>query len=289
MLYLLTASVVWALSFGLIKYSLADLDSNFVAWIRLLISFAVFAPFLRLKRIDRRLALNLFVLGAVQYGLMYMSYIYSYRFLAAHQVAMFTIFTPIYVTLINDLYKKRFHRMFLLTAVLAVAGAGVIVCSTGNLRCTLTGLLVLQVSNMCFAFGQVRYKIIMEPGKEIKDSDIFGLMYLGAVVLTSLPACITAGWSQVHLTRIHMLTLLYLGIVPSGICFFLWNVGARKTNAGTLAVFNNAKIPFAVICSLLLFGEKADIPRLLVGGAVILLAVIVNEKYFMKHAAHSIP
>jgi len=211
MLYLLTASMVWAFSFGLIKQNLADLDSNFVALVRLLISFAVFAPLMRPGKLGFKLTLELLFLGGVQYGLMYMSYIYSYRFLAAHQVALFTIFTPIYVTLINDLYRKRFHRMFLLTAVLAVAGTAVIVRAQRDVSGILAGFLVLQVSNVCFALGQVRYRMLLgltggsmpsqpaggRTGNPVTDRDVFGLMYLGAVLVTSLPACFTAGWAQI--------------------------------------------------------------------------------------------
>ncbi|MFZ6018697.1 MAG: EamA family transporter, partial [Chloroflexota bacterium] len=54
-------------------------------------------------------------------------------------------------------------------------------------------------------------------------------------------------------------------------------VGARKVNAGTLAIFNDLKIPLAVAISLAFFGEQADLPRLLIGGAVVLAALALNE------------
>jgi drug/metabolite transporter (DMT)-like permease len=81
------------------------------------------------------------------------------------------------------------------------------------------------------------------------------------------------------LSHAQVWTLVYLGVVPSGICFFLWNVGARRTNAGTLAAFNNAKIPLAVLVSLLVFGEQARIAQLAIGGILILVAVVVNERH----------
>jgi drug/metabolite transporter (DMT)-like permease len=79
-----------------------------------------------------------------------------------------------------------------------------------------------------------------------------------------------------------VLTLFYLGAIASGLSFFMWNIGARRVNAGTLAVFNDLKIPLAVAVSLLVFGEKTDLPRLLIGGAVILAALIVNERLNKK-------
>jgi drug/metabolite transporter (DMT)-like permease len=60
--------------------------------------------------------------------------------------------------------------------------------------------------------------------------------------------------------------------------FFLWNVGATRVEAGTLAVFNNVKVPLAVLVSLLLFREHADWLRLVVGGGVMALALWLNYR-----------
>ena len=70
-----------------------------------------------------------------------------------------------------------------------------------------------------------------------------------------------------------------MGIVASGVGFFLWNLGARKTDAGALAIFNNLKIPFGVAVSIFVFGESEDVTKLLVGFLIISTALYINEKY----------
>ena len=70
--------------------------------------------------------------------------------------------------------------------------------------------------------------------------------------------------------------LLYLGLVASGLGFFLFNAGARRTDIGTLAIFNNMKIPLAILASGLVFRESVDWPRLAAGGAVIACALGLN-------------
>ena len=60
----------------------------------------------------------------------------------------------------------------------------------------------------------------------------------------------------------------------------MWNYGARRTNMGTLAVFNNLKIPLAITVSLLFFGEQGDLPRLITGGIILLGLIIYNEIQF---------
>ena len=96
MIYLLITSIIWAFSFGLIKTYLTSLDSTFVSLIRMSLSLFVFLPFLRFSKLSLIIVIKLIVLGMIQYGIMYIAYIYSYQFLQAYEVAIFTIFTLIF-------------------------------------------------------------------------------------------------------------------------------------------------------------------------------------------------
>ncbi len=93
MLALLVVSLLWAFSFGLIKGNLVGLDANFIAAARIGIAALVFLPFLRLKQVTRPLALRLLGIGALQFGVMYIAYNYSFKYLSAYEVALFTIFS----------------------------------------------------------------------------------------------------------------------------------------------------------------------------------------------------
>jgi drug/metabolite transporter (DMT)-like permease len=66
-------------------------------------------------------------------------------------------------------------------------------------------------------------------------------------------------------------------VLASGIGFFMWNTGATRVQAGVLAVFNNVKVPLAVLVSLLFFGERTDGLRLFGGGTIIALALWLNR------------
>jgi len=281
MLYLLAASLIWAFSFGLIKGNLAGVDPAFVSFVRMGISFILFAPFIRMRGMTARLVLRLLVTGAVQYGFMYLFYIRSYQSLQAYQVALFTVFTPIYVVLIDDAFEKRFNPLFLFSAALAVAGAAVISYREGALEPILAGFLGVQASNICFAFGQIYYKKMMRP-EQVSEKQMFGIVYLGAVVVTGAFAGAAYEPAMLHISAKEALTLLYLGAIASGAAFFLWNVGARRTDSGALAVFNNLKIPLAVAVSILFFGEQGDVPRLALGGGIIAAALALNEVLIRK-------
>ena len=282
MSYLLAVSFIWAFSFGLIKGNLTGLDPNFVSFCRMALAFVVFLPFLRLKNLSGPLALKLMLVGMVQYGLMYCSYIYSFQFLKAYQVALFTIFTPLYVTLIHDLFKRRLNRLFLLTVVLAIAGTAVIVYRQVTWSDFQAGFALMQISNISFAFGQVYYRKLLKTDGKVQDLQIFALLYFGALLFTGFFAGWTTEWAALYVNPKQVWTLLYLGVLASGICFFLWNFGARKVDAGALAILNNLKIPLAVACSALFFHEVVNLPRLVVGGGIIIAALWFNEKMLVK-------
>jgi len=278
MLYLFLVSLLWAFSFGLIKGGLTGLPPNSIAFVRLLIAFAVFAPFLRFRNLRPRDAIKLLLTGAIQYGLMYIAYIQAFQYLQAYEVALFTVFTPIYVTIINDLFAKRLCPISLSAVALAVAGGIVIKYQELGSPELLRGFLLMQAANLCFAFGQISYRRIMAtlPSKST-DLHVFGLLYLGAT-LTAALSTIGSSWSDFEITLRQTAILLYLGIVASGVGFFLWNSGARKVSAGSLAIFNNLKIPLGILVSVLLFGETTHWIRLLAGGFMMATALFIHAK-----------
>jgi drug/metabolite transporter (DMT)-like permease len=272
MLYLLLVSIAWAFSFGLIKGNLAGVDSNFVSFARMTFSLLVFLPFVRFKKIHPKRMLQLAFTGFLQFGIMYIAYTASFKYLKAYEVALFTIFTPIYVTLINDALRKKFTFAFLLTSLLAVVGTYVIEQGQALSSGIWFGFLLVQISNLGFAFGQVYYRRLMADEKDLKDKDVFGILYLGAFIGTGFVSLIFTPFGSLQLTPTHWWTLLYLGTFASGICFFIWNFGA-------LAIFNDLKIPLAILVSLVVFGEKTNLVSLLSGGAIIATSLALNEMY----------
>lgn len=284
MLNLIIVSLIWAFSFGLIKNQLTGLDPILVAFLRLALSFLVFVPFLKMGLLKIRDKVLFIGLGMLQYGLMYVTYIYSYQFLPAYQVALFTIFTPLYVTLVNDLLDGRLNIKYLAAAALCVAGTAVIVFRQLHSHDLQTGFLLLQISNLSFAGGQVIYKRWMKQrvAANVKDIHLFGWLYAGAVIFTGTAAAFAGKWNFQAIDGGMLLTLLYLGTISSGLCFFLWNVGAKRVNTGSLAIMNNIKIPLAIFLSITLFGESGNILRLGMGGLIVLASLWLTEKRFHK-------
>ncbi len=275
MILLLLVSILWALSFGLTA-QVSGLGAPFVTAARTVLATLVFLPFLRVKGLSAQVVLMFAGIGALQFGLMYLLYIASFRWLQSSEVALFTVFTPLFVTLISDLLEWRMSWLFLVTASLAVLGTGICVWSGLGRVGLFRGFLLMQGANLCFALGQLLYRRLA-PATGKRDRDLMGLLYLGAAAVAVGMAAQSVPWDRVHDMSLHQLgVLLYLGVVASGLGFFLFNAGARRTDIGTLAIFNNMKIPLAILASGLVFHEAVDWPRLALGGAVIACALGLN-------------
>jgi drug/metabolite transporter (DMT)-like permease len=72
---------------------------------------------------------------------------------------------------------------------------------------------------------------------------------------------------------------VYLGVIASGLGFFLWNKGATKVDAGILAIMNNALVPAGLIVNLLIWNRDADLVRLSIGGGILLFSLILHERW----------
>lgn len=279
---MIAASLVWALSFGIIKTSLAGLEPSFVGWARLALALLVFAPLIRARGLGWRLVLALLAIGAVEYGLMYSFYLAAFSRLDAHHVALFTILTPLYVTLWADLRGRRVDWFALAMAAVAVAGAAVIRYEGREVRALMIGFGLVQAANLCFAIGQVEYRRLRREGvlpAGSADKHLQGLLFTGGLAVATAHTSAASGWGRsiAAIDREAAAALLFLGVVASGLGFFAWSRGSAMVSAGALAALNNLKIPLAVAASLWVFGESGDPRRLWIGGGLMVAATAAAE------------
>ncbi|WP_318475039.1 carboxylate/amino acid/amine transporter [Photobacterium leiognathi] len=283
--YLSAITLLWAFSFSLIGVYLAgQVDPWFSVLTRVSLAALVFLPFLRFKHIHPKLALKLMVIGAFQLGIMYCFYYQSFLYLTVPEVLLFTIFTPIYVTLIYDALHKQFSPWYLLTAAIAVLGAAVIKFESIN-QDFIIGFFIVQGANLCFAIGQVGYKRIMEQeSADLPQHTVFGWFYIGAICV-ALPMFLLFGnTAKLPTTDVQWGVLIYLGVIASGVGYFIWNKGATQVNAGALAIMNNALVPAGLIVNIVIWNRDVDYPRLIIGGIIIMLSLWLNETWVKRKA-----
>ncbi|WP_283647479.1 carboxylate/amino acid/amine transporter [Hafnia paralvei] len=282
MILLLLTTVLWAFSFSLIGVYLAgQVDGWFAVLVRVALAALVFLPFLRFRGVQAKQALLYMALGACQLGVMYLFYYQSFLYLSVPEVLLFTIMTPIYVTLIYDLMQgNRLRWGYLFSALLAVLGALIIRYNPLSPQ-FLLGFSLIQGANICFAIGQVGYKRLMEI-IPMPQRNAFSWFYLGALCI-ALPAWLIFGHHQMMpTTSLQWGILIWLGIGASGMGYFMWNYGATQVDAGTLAIMNNVLIPAGLLVNLAIWQQHPDWIRLIAGGAVIALSLWVHRRWIVR-------
>ena len=279
MYYLIFVTIVWSFSFSFIAvYLSGQVDTWFAVVMRVLLAFITFIPFLRFKNVSVKQMLLLMGVGACQLGIMYFFYYNSFQYISVPEVLLFTISTPIYVTIIYDLLQgHRLRLNYLLTAIIAVIGAAIIRYDHIS-RDFIIGFLLIQGANIVFALGQVGYKRIMEL-YPLPQHQAFAWVYLGAIVVATIGWLLFGNTDKLPTTQLQWGIIIWLGVIASGLCYFLWNLGATKVDSGTLAIMNNLVIPTGILVNVIIWHQSIDWGRFSVGSAVIVFALILHHKF----------
>ncbi len=280
--YLFVTTLLWAFSFSLIGVYLAgQVDAWFSVLIRVALATLVFLPFLNLSTIPKAIIAKLMLIGAIQLGAMYSFYYHSFLYLSVPEVLLFTVMTPLYIALLNDVIERRFNPQYLLVALLAIIGA-VAIRYQGVDANFVTGLLLVQAANICFATGQVTYKRLMT-GIELPQRTVFGWFFVGALIVATVCFALFGDTNKLPTTSTQWGILIYLGTVASGFGYFAWNKGATQVNVGALAVMNNLLIPAGILVNVVIWNREADLIKLSIGGAIIVSALLLNQ-YLNRNA-----
>ena len=124
MIYLILVSILWSFSFGIIKYGLPGIDSTLISLMRNLIALLFFASLTLYNFKKFSFDIRLVLIGAIQFGLMYILYIQSYQYLPAYLIATFTITTPIFIGIFSQLLDdESFSLNGIFSIILVVIGS----------------------------------------------------------------------------------------------------------------------------------------------------------------------
>lgn len=276
--YLLAVTVLWAFSFSLIgEYLAGRVDSDFAVLARVAVAALVFLPFTLWRGLPRRLLAGFWLAGALQFGVTYLCLYRSFQVLTVPEVLLFTVLTPIYVTLLDDALARRFSPWALVAALVAVGG-GVVIRFERLEGEYLIGFLLLQLANLTFAAGQVLCRqLLMRYPTEQPLHRFFGHFFLGALVLVVPSFLLFGNLDKLPSTALQWGILLWMGLFATALGLFWWVKGSIRVDAGTLAVMNELHVPAGLVVNLLIWNRDADLPRLALGGAIILASLWLNR------------
>lgn len=282
MTLLIVTTILWAFSFSLIgEYLAGHVDSVFSVLVRLVLAAVVFLPFLRWRGYRASTILMYMAVGALQLGIMYLISFQAYLYLSVQEFLLFTVMTPLYVTLVYDLLTGRGVRWgYALSAMLAVGGAAIIRYDKVSDHFWF-GLMLVQLANLIFAIGMVGYKRLQEI-RPVPQHTAFSWFYLGAAMIAVVAWFMWGNPQKLPTTSLQWGILIWLGVVASGLGYFMWNYGATQVDAGTLGIMNNMHVPAGLLVNLAIWQQQPHWPSFIIGAAVIFASLLVHRHWIVK-------
>lgn len=293
MTLLVLITLLWAASFSLIGvYLSGQVDGYFVVLVRMALALFTVLPWFRWRQLQPqsgqlRQLTKLAAIGAVQIGLMYLFLYHAFIYLSVAEVLLFTIFTPLYITLIDELIlnKRRLPWVWWVAAAVSVGGAAIIRYQPLSSDFVI-GFVLIQAANACFALGQVTYKRL-PTGNNLQQTQQFAAFFFGATAIAAIGFFAFGDSQKLPTTSLQWGILLWLGIVASGLGYLGWNLAAKYVNTGQLATMNNALIPAGILVNVLFWQQSFDLVRLAAGALVIVFAVwLAGQAQRLRPANH---
>ncbi|MDU7187767.1 MAG: DMT family transporter, partial [Klebsiella sp.] len=210
----------------------------------------------------------------------------AYLYLTVSELLLFTVLTPLYITLIYDVMSRRRLRWgYACSALLAVIGAGIIRYDQVTNHFW-TGLILVQLSNISFAIGMVGYKRLMET-RPMPQHNAFAWFYVGAFLVAAVAWSMLGNAQKMPETSLQWGILAFLGVAASGIGYFMWNYGATQVDAGTLGIMNNMHVPAGLLVNLAIWQTQPRWPSFIIGALVILASLWVHRRWVAPHSAQT--
>jgi drug/metabolite transporter (DMT)-like permease len=182
----------------------------------------------------------------------------------ADVVFIYSAFPVLTLLLSALLLGSRIQRTDLHCALTVVCGMGLIVWGQTSLNNLLGTALSLSAT--------VLFALITIGIKRHPEAEMMKVTYAGAFVA----ALAMAPFAALRSTSGHDLAWLWLyGFLNVGVGFGLYLLGVRRIKAVMASLVSMLEIPLAPLWAYLCFGERVS-QQSLIGGAVIVLAVLVN-------------
>ena len=180
---------------------------------------------------------------------------------------LYVVFTPLFAV---ALFRERPHRVVWPAALLALAGIALL--SGGGVAGPSVGDL-LTVASACFWALQV--VLIARFGAAGRPLALSLAQFVVTAILAGIVALALEPFDAAALARAAP-SVLYAGIVASGVAFTLQVIAQRWTTAPQAAIFLSSEAPFAALFGFLALGERVP-PIGFVGAGLILASMLVVE------------
>lgn len=272
-LALFAAAMIWGSSFVVLKNTLDSVPTLWVLAIRFTVSAGILALAAgkKLRRMEGVTVKGGLLMGLCLAG----AYIFQTYGLVYTTPGKNAFLTTVYCVLVPfmawGIYRRKPQMFHIFAAFLCITGIG-FVSLDGSLSGINRGDLLTLVCGIFYALQIIVMEQYVPSGDTTSISAVeFAvaavLCWAGALLFEKPPAYVpVSAWVSIG----------YLSVMCTALCFFLQAWGLRYTPSATAAVLMSLECVFGTLCSVLFYHECVT-PRLLTGFALIFTAVLISE------------
>ena len=278
---LILTAAIWGFAFVVVKDSLDYIGAIYMIAIRYTIASVVMALIFikKLRSINRRYILHGLLSGAFLF-LAYTTQTIGCDYTTAGKNAFLTTVYVILIPLISwIMYKKRPGWYVFVAAFLSVTGIGLLALGTDDSARINIGDILTIICGLFYAL----HIIWTEKYNKLGDDPLL-------LTLLQFAACTLYGWLFAPIydgafpvaafqTPRVILSMLYLGLFSTMLCFSLQNIGLKYVKSSLASLFLSFESVFGIFFSALILHEKITL-RMGIGCVLIFLAVILAETKF---------
>ena len=275
---LLLTAAVWGFAFVVVKDSLDYVGSVYMVAIRFSIAAIGLAIIFckRLKKIDKKHLLMGGVTGLFLF-LAYLVQTIGCSYTTAGKNAFLTTIYVILIPLISwPLYKKRPHWHVFVAAGLSLTGIGLLALGGDDISGINIGDILTLLCGLFFALHILWTE---KCNKEGCDTIIITMLqfafaaFFGWILAPFMDGAFPIAAIK---TPKVVLSMLYLGLFSSMICFSLQNIGLKYVQSSLASLFLSFESVFGVLFSTIFLHETLTL-KMAVGCALIFSAIVIAE------------
>ena len=220
--------------------------------------------------------LKMVVLGITGASLYFVSENVAIGLTNVNNVSFIVSASPIFTMIFSILFIKgtRMTSNFAIGTLMAVAGVAIVIFNgKGELQLNPTGDLIAVLSSASFGL----YSFLLKPISAKYDAATITRKVFGYGLLTALPLFLIWPWKfpVEHFLHLEVFgNLLFLGLIASCCCFFLYSIIVSKLGAMTASNYNYLSPLFTVVIAAMFLCEPMTVMAY-VGCALILFGVYV--------------
>ena len=281
---LLVTAAIWGFAFVVVKDSLDYIGPMYMVAVRYSIA-AVCMSLIFIKK-WKLLSKKYLLHGALTGFLLFAGYAtqtVGCNYTTAGKNAFLTTVYVILVPLFSwPLYKKRPGWFVFIAAILSMTGIGLLELGNGDTKGINRGDLLTLVCGVCFALHIIfTAKYNAEDGKDGKGGDPLFLTLLQFIFVSVFgwicaPVFDGAFSATGVFTGRVIISMLYLGLFSTMLCFSLQNIGLKYVPSSLASLFLSFESVFGILFSTL-FLHEAFTARMLAGCLLIFASIVLAE------------